>query len=123
MFSVQSDACAPVVRAFSGGMDDVDPSFPDGITIAAGLRVPRPFAGKQILSILRASGGGAVGVTEKEILDAVSSLAKEGVFACPEGAATLAGYERLTEDGEIDRSEQVLLYNTGTGLKYLNLLG
>ena len=121
MFSVQSETCAPVVRAFSSGMDEVDPSFPDGSTMAAGLRVPKPFAGKQILSVLRASKGGAVSVPEKGILDAVRSLAKEGVFACPEGAATLAGYERLRQDGSIDPSERVLLYNTGTGLKYLNL--
>jgi threonine synthase len=121
MFSVQSDACAPVVRAFSSGMDDVDPSFPDGITIAVGLRVPRPFAGKQILSVLRASKGGVVSVPDKEILEAVRSLAKEGVFACPEGAATLAGYRKLVEDGTIDHGEKVLLYNTGTGLKYLDL--
>jgi len=121
MFSVQSEACAPVVKAFSSGTDDTDPSFPDGITVAAGLRVPRPFAGRQILSVLRESGGGAVSVPEKEILGAVRSLAKEGVFACPEGAATLAGYRRLVEDGTIDHGEEVLLYNTGTGLKYLNL--
>jgi threonine synthase len=121
MFSVQSDACAPVVKAYSSGMDTTDPSFPDGSTIAAGLRVPRPFAGKQILSVLRASKGGAVSVPEKEILDAVRSLAKDGLFACPEGAATLAGYRKLAEEGTIEHGEEVLLYNTGTGLKYLNL--
>ena len=120
MYSVQSDACAPVVKAFSSGMETTDPLFPDGSTIATGLRVPRPFGGKQILSVLRESKGGAVGVPEGEIVDAVRSLAKEGVFACPEGAATLAGYRNLLEDGSIDRSERVLLYNTGTGLKYLN---
>jgi len=121
MFSVQSEACAPVVKAFTSGADNTDPSFPDGLTMAAGLRVPRPFAGREILAVLRESEGGAVSVQEKEIIEAVRSLAKEGVFACPEGAATLAGYRRLLENGSIDRSERVLLYNTGTGLKYLNL--
>ena len=121
MFSVQSDACAPVVKAYSSGMETTDPSFPDGNTIAAGLRVPRPFAGKQILSVLRESKGGAVSVSEEEIIGAVRSLAKDGVFACPEGAATLAGHRKLLEDGSIDSGETVLLYNTGTGLKYLNL--
>ena len=121
MYSVQSEACAPVVSAFSSGMESTNPSFPDGITIAAGLRVPRPFAGKQILRILRKSNGGAVSVPENEIMVAVRSLAKEGVLACPEGAATMAGYRRLMEDGAIDKGERVLLYNTGTGLKYLNL--
>ena len=121
MFSVQSEACAPVVKAFASGKVNTDPAFPDGLTVAAGLRVPRPFAGKQILSVLRDSKGGAVTVPENEILEVVRSLAKEGVFACPEGASTLAGYERLRHDGSIDPSERVLLYNTGTGLKYLNL--
>ena len=121
MYSVQSDACAPVVAAFSSGKVMTVPSFPDGSTIAAGLRVPRPFAGKQILSVLRESKGGAVSVPEKEIVDAVRSVAKEGVFACPEGAATLVGYRRLVEDKTVDHGETVLLYNTGTGLKYLDL--
>jgi threonine synthase len=121
MYAVQSDACAPVVSAFSSGKDTTDPSFPDGNTVAAGLRVPRPFAGREILEVLRASKGGAVSVPEKEIMESVRSLAKEGVFACPEGAATFAGYRRLVDIGTIDRGERVLLYNTGTGLKYLNL--
>jgi len=121
MYAVQSDACAPVVNAFSSGKDTTDPSFPDGNTVASGLRVPRPFAGREILEVLRASKGEAVSVPEKEIVGAVRYLAKEGVFACPEGAATLAGCKRLVDIGAIDRSERVLLYNTGTGLKYLNL--
>ena len=122
MFSVQSEACAPVVKAFTSGVDNTDPAFPDGLTIAVGLRVPHPFAGKQILSVLRDSRGGAISVQEKEIVEAARSLAKEGVLACPEGAATLAGYRKLLENGSIGHSEKVLLYNTGTGLKYLNLL-
>jgi threonine synthase len=121
MFSVQAESCAPVVRAFTSGMESTDPSFPDGNTIASGLRVPRPFAGKRILAVLRASKGGAVSVPENEILEAMRSLAREGIFACPEGAATVAGLRKLQEDGTVDRSEEVLLYNTGTGLKYLNL--
>jgi len=121
MFSVQSEGCDPVVNAFSSGKENTDPAFPDGLTVAAGLRVPRPFAGKQILSVLRDSKGGAVSVPEREIVEAVRTLAKEGVFACPEGAATLAGRRKLLEEGSIDPGEKVLLYNTGTGLKYLNL--
>jgi len=121
MFSVQSEACAPVVQAFSSRAETTDPSFPDGMTVAAGLRVPKPFAAKQILSVLRESKGGAVSVSEKEILTGVHALAKEGVFVCPEGAATQAGYERLKADGTIDPADRILLYNTGTGLKYLDL--
>ena len=121
MFSVQSEACSPIVDAFDSGKSVPDPDYPDGLTMAAGLRVPRPFAGKQILSVLRESRGGAVGVPEDEIGNAVRLLARQGVFACPEGAATMAWYRRLIEDGAIGRDEQALLYNTGTGLKYLDL--
>ena len=96
--------------------------FAVGNTVAAGLRVPRPFAGKQILSVLRESRGGAVKVSDQEIIASMGSLAKEGVFACPEGAATLAGYKELLAAGKIGRDEQAVLYNTGTALKYLNLI-
>jgi threonine synthase len=122
MFSVQSEVCAPIVQAFSSGSEVPNPQFPDGVTLAIGLRVPRPFAGKQILSVLRESEGGAVAVPEKEILSAMKSLAREGVFACPEGCATLAGHKKLVEGGALGADEQCLLYNTGTGLKYLELL-
>ncbi len=122
MFSVQSDACAPIVDAFAAGKEAPDPEFPDGTTVAVGLRVPRPFAGRQMLSVLRESKGGATTVKDSEILEAMRSLAREGVFACPEGAATLAGYHRLLERGLLAKDEEVLLYNTGTGLKYLDLV-
>jgi threonine synthase len=121
MFSVQSDACAPVVDAMTNGKEAPDPGYPDGKTVAVGLRVPRPFAGKQIISVLRESRGGAVKVPDQEIIATLRSLAKEGVFACPEGAATLAGYRRLVGDGELEKDDRVLLYNTGTGLKYIDL--
>jgi len=121
MFSVQSDACAPVVDAVASGKEAPDPGYPDGRTVAVGLRVPRPFGGGQILSVLRESLGGAVKVSDGEIVAAMRSLAREGVFACPEGAATLAGYGRLVSEGKIERDERVLLYNTGTGLKYIYL--
>jgi len=122
MFTVQSDACAPIVDAFSSGSEVPNPQFPDGVTVAIGLRVPRPFAGKQILSVLRESKGSAVAVPETGILSAMKSLVHEGIFACPEGAATLAGYTRLRDEGILGADEQCLLYNTGTGLKYLDLL-
>jgi threonine synthase len=121
MFSVQSDACAPIVDAVATGKEAPDPLYPDGKTVAVGLRVPRPFAGKQIISVLRESRGGAVKVADQDIVAALRSLAKEGVFACPEGAATLAGYRKLVGDGEFEKDDQILLYNTGTGLKYIDL--
>jgi threonine synthase len=122
MFSVQSEACAPIVQAFSAGSEVPNPQFPDGVTVAIGLRVPRPFAGKQILSVLRESKGGAVAVAEMQILSAMKSLAQGGVFTCPEGAATLAGHTKLLGEGALGTDERCLLYNTGTGLKYLDLL-
>ena len=123
MFSVQSASCAPIVDAFATGKEEPDPEFPDGFTVATGLRVPRPFAGRQILSVLRESKGGAVKVGDQDIVDSMESLAKEGVLACPEGAATLAGYRRLLDAGTIARDDGVLVYNTGTGLKYLDSMG
>ena len=122
MFSVQSEACAPIVDALVSGKEAPDPDFHDGTTVAVGLRVPRPFAGRQMVAVLRKSGGGAVAVPDIEIVGAMKSLAREGVFASPEGAATLAGYRRLLEAGAIARDEEMLLYNTGTGLKYLDLV-
>ena len=123
MFSIQSEACAPIVDAFAAGEEAPDPGYPDGMTVAAGLRVPRPFAGRQLLSVLRESRGGALKIPDREILSAMRSLAKEGVFACPEGAATLAGYRGLLEAGLLSSCDRVLLYNTGTGLKYLDVIG
>ena len=122
MFSVQSEACAPVVDALSSGLDSPDPGYPDGVTVAAGLRVPRPFAGRQIVSVLKESKGGGVKVPDEEIVEAMRSLARRGVFASPEGAATWAGYRELLEEGDLGHDENVLLYNTGTGLKYLDLI-
>ena len=122
MFSIQSEACAPIVDAFAAGKEAPDRAYPDGMTIAAGLRVPRPFEGRQMLSVLRESRGGALRIPDREILSAMRSLAKEGVFACPEGAATLAGYRGLLEAGTLGPGHKVLLYNTGTGLKYLDLV-
>ena len=120
MFSVQSASCPPVVDAFAAGKEAPDPQFPDGFTVASGLRVPRPFAGKQIISVLRESRGGAVKVSDRDILASMGALAKEGVFACPEGAATRAGYRQLLDSGTVGKDEEVLLYNTGTALKYLD---
>ncbi len=93
----------------------------DPKTIADGIRVPKAFADKLILRAVEESGGTAVSVTDENILQSSKELGgKEGVFACPECAATLAGAKKLREEGVIERNEEVLLYNTGTGLKYNN---
>jgi len=117
MISIQSEGCAPIVKAFKGGKKESE-FWKDAKTIAAGIRVPKAFADFLILRALYESGGGSVAVSDKEILEASKEFAREGVFACPEGAATLAGLKQLLEEGNIDKDEKILLYNTGSGIKY-----
>jgi len=121
MISVQSEGCAPIPRAYEAGMEES--TFWEGAdTIAAGLRVPKALGDFLVLKAVRDSGGTALAVSDTEILDAVGLMARrEGVFACPEGAATLAALRRLVEDGEVDRGERVVLFNTGSGLKYTDI--
>ncbi|HVP20373.1 MAG TPA: threonine synthase, partial [Anaerolineaceae bacterium] len=119
MVAVQAAGCAPVVKAFASGAEICE-FWPSAQTSASGLRVPKPFADRLILEALRASQGTAVAVTEEEIQSAQSLLARtEGVFAAPEGAATLAGLIRLRNDAWLEPGALVLLLNTGTGLKYI----
>ncbi len=120
MISVQAEGCAPVVRALMDGAERV--AHWDGAsTSAQGLRVPSVFADRLILRAVRESNGVGVCVSEQDMLQAQMDLAeREGVLACLEGAATLAGLKQLLADGKIDPSERVLLFNTGTGLKNLS---
>ena len=119
MVSVQAAGCAPVVRAFEQGDDRV--AFWDGAdTIASGLRVPSAFADRLILQALRESNGAALAVSDEEIIDSQKQMAEnEGIFAAPEGAATLAGLKHLVKVGWLKPGEDVVLFNTGSGLKYL----
>lgn len=120
VIGVQPKACAPLAKAFSLGASEVEPWPGDPDTIAAGLRVPVPREGTLVLDRIRASGGQVVAVSESAITSAMHTLAREeGVLACPEGAATLPAIERLlaTEDCR----EPIVLYNTGTGLKYADV--
>jgi threonine synthase len=122
MISVQSSGCAPVVKAVIERKSEVTESYPEPRTIAAGLRVPKPFASELIMKVISESRGTAVAVTDEEILRSMKKLAREeGVFAAPEGAATLAAYDKLVETGDLGRDEEIVLYNTGSGLKYLEL--
>jgi threonine synthase len=121
MVSVQAAGCAPIVRAFEAGAARAA-FFENAATLAAGLRVPGPFADRQILRALRESGGTAVAVSDAELLAAQKQLAtEEGLFAAPEGAATLAGLARLVRQGWVRPDERVVLFNTGSGLKYLEV--
>lgn len=119
MVSVQAAGCAPVVKAFQAGADRTEP-WDDAHTLAAGLRVPVVFAGRLILKSLYASHGTALAVGDDEILTAQSQMAHlEGIFAAPEGAATLAGLQALVDQGWVQPHEKIILFNTGTGLKYI----
>jgi threonine synthase len=117
LIGVQPADCAPIVRAFERGSDEVEPWPTEPTTIAAGLRVPAPAEGPLVLDRIRAFNGTMVTVTEEEIVTAVYDLASsEGIFACPEGAATVAATEKIASEGELHGP--VVLYNTGAGAKY-----
>ena len=117
MYSVQATGCAPVVRAFEAGADACV-EWPDPSTIAAGLRVPRPLGGRLILRALRESGGAAVAVTDAQLAGAARELQSEGIDACPEGGAALAGALELKARGLIQGGERVVVFNTGAGWLY-----
>jgi threonine synthase len=119
MIAVQAEGCQPVVRAFEQGTPRSE--FWQGAqTVAAGLRVPKPLGDFLILEALRTSGGCAIAVSDRETLDAGIELAtEEGMFAAPEGAACVAALRKLLASGFLKPSEQIVIYNTGSGLKYL----
>jgi threonine synthase len=119
MVSVQAAGCAPVARAFEKG-EDTPSAWEHASTVASGLRVPAPFAGRLMLRAIRESGGTAIAVSDEEIMQAQGELAaSEGLLAAPEGAATWAAFKKLLADGWLGSHERVVLFNTGTGLKYL----
>ncbi len=122
MFAVQSEGCAPIVRAFKEGTEFAEPwENPD--TLAAGIRVPAAIGDYLILQSLRESGGGAITVSEDEILSDLRAVASlEGMFICPEGAAIVAALRKLLADGTLSPDESILLLNTGSGLKYLDMI-
>jgi threonine synthase len=119
MVAVQAKGCAPVIEAYQSEAAFCD-FWIGAQTIASGLRVPKSFADQIILNDLRESNGTAVAVSDDAILEAQQKLAyEEGIFAAPEGAATLAGLEHLIQESWIFPDEKIVLFNTGTGLKYL----
>jgi threonine synthase len=121
MVSVQSATCAPIVRAFENG-DRFAGEFGNAATVASGLRVPRAIGDFLILDAVRASGGTAVAVTDDELIAAVSEIgASTGIFAAPEGAACLPALRQLIENGQVSEGESVVLFNTGSGIKYLEV--
>ncbi len=119
MVSVQAAGCAPIAQAFASGLSaGADIANPH--TIASGLRVPRAIGDFIMLDILRQSHGTAIAVTDEQLLAGVKQLGiAEGIFAAPEGGACVPALQQLIDQGKVDRSERIVLFNTGSGLKYL----
>jgi threonine synthase len=123
MIAVQAAGCAPVVRAFDEGAL-ASRMWDNAATFAAGLRVPKPYGDAIMLEILRESEGIAVTQTDEQILSSILDWARnEGVFLSPEGAAATAAYDHLVETGFLKASDRVVLFNTGAGLKYTDVIG
>jgi threonine synthase len=120
--SVQAEGCAPIVKAFVEERPESE-AWPDPRTFAAGIRVPKALGDFIVLKALRESAGTAVAVTETEIADSMRAAgAAEGMLVCPEGGAALAGTAKLRRDGWIREDDEVVILNTGTGLKYAEFL-
>ncbi len=119
MISVQASGCAPIVQAFQEGAARTQP-WQNAHTLASGLCVPKPFADRLILSILRQSGGAALTADDEQIQLAQQELAQlEGIFAAPEGAATLAALKTMVANQMVSPEEKVVLFNTASGVKYI----
>jgi threonine synthase len=120
MFSVQATGCAPIVRAFENGESSAN-EFPNAHTCASGLRVPKAIGDFLMLNILRQSNGGAVAVDDEEMIRVAREVgSSEGLFVAPEGAACFAAFNSLRSTGKIDIRERVVIFNTGSGIKYLD---
>src|SRR5271170_2683603 len=122
MIAVQASGCAPVARAYEAGAT-VSEMWPNATTFASGLRVPKPYGDSIMLEILRESRGTALAIPDAEILASLQDWAKnEGLFLSPEGAAATAAYDRLLASGFLKPSDRVVLFNTGAGLKYTDVI-
>jgi threonine synthase len=118
MISVQATGCAPMVEMFTHNTTGVE--IKNAHTVASGLRVPRAIGDFIMLNILQASKGTAIAVSDKELMDGAREIGRtEGIFAAPEGGATLAALDKLLETGIIQADETIVLFNTGSGVKYL----
>jgi threonine synthase len=123
MVAIQAAGCAPVVRAFEQG-EKVSQMWQDAQTQASGLRVPKAYGDYIILEILRASGGTAVAVSDDAIFASLRDWAThEGILMSPEGAAATAAYDHLLASGFLSESDRVVLFNTGSGNKYTDVIG
>ena len=118
MFAVQSEGCAPIVRAYLEGKTFAEP-WEDAYTIASGIRVPVALGDFLILRAVRDSGGAALAVSEADIIECQAEVAaRNGLLLCPEGAATYAAYRQAHLDGLLESGSRVVLFNCASGLKY-----
>jgi threonine synthase len=123
MFSVQASGCAPIVRAFDEG-EKFAAEFLNARTLASGLRVPKAVGDFLMLQILHCSDGGAVTVDDEEMIAMTREVgAAEGLFVAPEGAACFVALKKLVAAGQIGKEERVVIFNTGSGIKYLECYG
>lgn len=119
MISVQAVGCEPITRAF-GAKAEASQFFENAHTVASGLRVPKALGDFLVLNAIRESGGTAISISDEELLDAGVLLAeREGIFAAPEGGACVAAVRHLLKNGFLKSNERIVIYNTGSGLKYL----
>lgn len=119
MIAVQVEGCQPVVRAYEQGQERSE-FWENAHTVASGLRVPKPLGDFLVLEAVRHSGGTAIAVSDDELIDAgIQLAADEGMFVAPEGSACLSALEKLLASGFLKPDEEIVIYNTGAGLKYL----
>jgi threonine synthase len=122
MIAVQASGCAPVARAWKEGAA-ASTMFENAATFAAGLRVPKPYGDSLILDIVRESGGTVVDLPDEEILASLLDWTRhEGLLLCPEGACATAAYDHLISTGFLKSEDRVVLFNTGSGLKYIDAI-
>jgi threonine synthase len=121
MVVVQAAGCAPIVAAFEAGAERAE-MVDDAFTVAAGLRVPKAIGDFLMLKVLQESDGTAVAVSDEDLLAGVDELARyQGIYACPEAGAVWKAAQQLADQGWLDRKERIVLFNTGSGLKYNHL--
>jgi threonine synthase len=122
MIAIQAAGCAPAARAFEQGETE-SRMWEDAHTFASGLRVPKPYGDALILQIVRASGGTVVALTDDQIFASLKDWGRnEGLLLSPEGAAATAAYDHLLATGFLKAEDRVVLFNTGSGNKYADVI-
>ncbi len=119
---IQSSGCAPLVKAYNENQLEVQEPCKNARTIATGLRVPNPYASYLVLQAINETRGAAVAVEDADIVSSMKAFFKKGIYACPEAASTLAGLEKLIDESTVNQDDVILLYLTGTAMKYFDII-